>query len=121
MVVEQGNTLYVKNLSDKVKKHGKFILKTYDRFIIELKISLYFLFSQYGEVLDIVTKKTKSMRGQAFVVFDREEDAAQAMKNLQNFNIFDKNIVSRTLPHIQNPQKIDIHGCVPSFKTSNIV
>lgn len=89
----EGNTLYVKNLSDKVRKQGKFQHKAYDRFIIELKTSLYFLFSQYGEVLDIVTKKTKNMRGQAFIVFNRQDDAANALKNLQNFNIFDKNIV----------------------------
>lgn len=43
-------TLYVTNLSDKVKK-------------AELKVNLYFLFSQFGEVLDICTKKTAKMRG----------------------------------------------------------
>ena len=35
----------------------------------ELRRSLYFLFSQYGAVLDVVALKTPKMRGQAFVVF----------------------------------------------------
>jgi U2 small nuclear ribonucleoprotein B'' len=72
-------TLYVNNLNDRIKKP-------------EMKISLYFLFSQFGEVLDIVTKKTANMRGQAFVVFNDIQSADLAKKNLNNFNIFDKNM-----------------------------
>jgi U2 small nuclear ribonucleoprotein B'' len=72
-------TLYVNNLSDRAKK-------------TELKINLYFLFSQFGEVVDIVTKKTSQMRGQAFVVFNDVASAELARKSLNNFNIFDKNM-----------------------------
>lgn len=72
-------TLYVNNLSDRVKK-------------AELKVNLYFLFSQFGEVVDIVTKKTGQMRGQAFVVFNDVASAELARKSLNNFNIFDKNM-----------------------------
>jgi RNA recognition motif-containing protein len=72
-------TLYVNNLSDKATK-------------AEQKVNLYFLFSQFGEVVDIVTKKTAQMRGQAFVVFSDIASAELAKKSLQNFNIFDKNM-----------------------------
>ena len=73
-------TLYIKNLNDKVKK-------------AEMKVSLYFLFSQFGEVLDIVSKKTETMRGQAFVVYSDVVTADNARKALNNFNIFDKQMV----------------------------
>ena len=36
---------------------------------VELKKSLYAIFSQFGPILDIVAMKTLKMRGQAFVVF----------------------------------------------------
>ena len=78
--LSSNSTLYVQNLNDRVKK-------------AELKVSLYFLFSQFGEVLDIVTKKTEKMRGQAFVVFSDFHSADLAKKALNNFNIFDKNMV----------------------------
>ena len=73
-------TLYVNNLSDRVTKS-------------ELKINLYFLFSQFGEVVDIVTKKTQKMRGQAFVVYNDRDSADLARKQLNNFNMFEKNMV----------------------------
>ena len=38
-------------------------------FILEMKITLYHLFSAYGEVVEIVIKKGTKMRGQCFVVF----------------------------------------------------
>jgi RNA recognition motif-containing protein len=58
---------------------------------------LYFLFSQYGEILDIVTKKSREMRGQAFIVFRSLESATAAKSALQNFNFFDKPIVPNLL------------------------
>lgn len=35
----------------------------------ELKKSLYAIFSQFGQILDIIASRTLKMRGQAFVVF----------------------------------------------------
>lgn len=85
MEAQTACTLYIKNLNDKVKK-------------AELKVSLYFLFSQFGEVLDIVTKKSESMRGQAFVVFADVMTADTARKALHNFNIFDRQLVGDASP-----------------------
>ncbi|KAH6587896.1 hypothetical protein BASA61_006159 [Batrachochytrium salamandrivorans] len=50
-----GQSLYINNLNDRIKKK-------------ELRESLYYLFSQYGRVIDVVALKTMKMRGQAFVV-----------------------------------------------------
>lgn len=43
-----------------------------------MKYSLFFLFSQYGEILKIVIKKSNRMRGQAFVVFSNISSATNA-------------------------------------------
>lgn len=79
-VPSEGCTLYINNLNSKIKKG-------------ELKMNLYFLFSQFGEVLDIVTQKSARMRGQAFVVFSNPHNAALAKKALNNFNMFEQEIV----------------------------
>lgn len=74
-------SLYVKNLNDKIN-------------IDDLKRALYMLFSTYGPVLDIVTvrvgKGGQKMRGQAHVVFRDIQTSTQAMRGLQNFEFFGK-------------------------------
>ena len=86
----ENHTLYIKELNDKVKKEGSTILAWH----IELKVSLFFLFSQYGTVLDIVTKKSENMRGQAFVVFQNIKSAVRAKQDLDQYMFFDKKMVS---------------------------
>ncbi|KIW72142.1 hypothetical protein, variant [Phialophora macrospora] len=74
-------TLFVKNLPEKINKN-------------ELKRALYMLFSTYGPVLDIVTSrvgaKGQHMRGQAHVVFRDIQTSTQAMRALQGFDFFGK-------------------------------
>ncbi|EGD74546.1 hypothetical protein PTSG_05910 [Salpingoeca rosetta] len=70
-------TLYVNNLNDKIHKE-------------ELRRSLYFLFSQFGPILDVVALKTPKMRGQAFIAFKDITCATNAMRALQSFNLFGK-------------------------------
>ena len=53
----------------------------------ELKRALYMLFSTYGPVLDIVTRRMQ-MRGQAHVVYRDIQTSTQAMRALQGFNFF---------------------------------
>jgi len=74
--------LYVTNLPEKK------INKT------ELKRALYMLFSTYGPVLDIVTRRM-NMRGQAHVVYRDIQTSTQAMRALQGFDFFGKEMVSR--------------------------
>ena len=76
--------LFVKNLPEKVSK-------------TELKRALYMLFSTYGPVLDIVTgrvgAKGQHMRGQAHIVFRDIQTSTQAMRALQSFDFFGKEMV----------------------------
>ncbi|KAK5101578.1 hypothetical protein LTR70_000695 [Exophiala xenobiotica] len=76
-------TLYIKNLNDKINRD-------------DLKRALYMLFSTYGPVLDVVTcrrsGKGKEMRGQAHICFRDIQTSTQAMRALQNFDLFGKDL-----------------------------
>ena len=60
---------------------------------VELKKSLYAIFSQFGPILDIVALKTLKMRGQAFVVFQDISSATNALRSMQGFPFYDKPMV----------------------------
>lgn len=70
-------TIYINNLNEKVKKD-------------ELKKSLYAIFSQFGQIMDIVALKTLKMRGQAFVIFKEIGSASNALRTMQGFPFYDK-------------------------------
>ena len=76
--------MYVKNLNDKINK-------------AELKRALYMLFSTYGPVLDVITSrvgaKKQAMRGQAHIVYRDIQTSTQAMRALQGFDLFGKEMV----------------------------
>ncbi|KZF24635.1 RNA-binding domain-containing protein [Xylona heveae TC161] len=72
-------TLYCTNLPDKLQKD-------------DLRLSLYTLFSTYGPVLDVVALKTMKMRGQAHIVFRDIQASTQAMRALQGFNFYGKDM-----------------------------
>lgn len=63
---------------------------------LELKRSLYALFSQFGQILDIVAMKTMKMRGQAFVIFRELAAATNALRQLQGFPFYNKPMVRAT-------------------------
>ncbi|KAG9702398.1 RNA binding domain-containing protein, partial [Aureobasidium melanogenum] len=71
------HTLYCSNLPDKLQKD-------------DLKRALYMLFSVYGSILDIVALKTAKMRGQAHILFRDVSSSTQAMRSLQGFEFFGK-------------------------------
>ncbi|XP_076068530.1 U1 small nuclear ribonucleoprotein A snf isoform X1 [Oratosquilla oratoria] len=79
MDIRPNNTIYINNLNEKVKKE-------------ELKKSLYAIFSQFGQILDIVALKTLKMRGQAFVIFKEVQSATNALRAMQGFPFYDKNM-----------------------------
>lgn len=62
-------------------------------YVSELKKSLYAIFSQFGQILDIVAMKTLKMRGQAFVIFKEINSAANALRSMQGFPFYDKPMV----------------------------
>ena len=51
--------------------------------MLDLTEGLRKLFGTYGNILDLVASKRMSKRGQAFIVFDKLEDAQKAMNELQ--------------------------------------
>ncbi|KAM3865100.1 U2 small nuclear ribonucleoprotein B'' [Diretmus argenteus] len=77
MDIRPNHTIYINNINDKIKKD-------------ELKRSLYALFSQFGQIVDIVAMKTGKMRGQAFVVFKELAAATNALRQLQGFPFYNK-------------------------------
>jgi U2 small nuclear ribonucleoprotein B'' len=58
----------------------------------DLRESMRCIFGQFGNIIDVVTRRTYKLRGQAWVVFEKEEDAADALKFMQGFPFFNKPI-----------------------------
>lgn len=77
MDIRPNHTIYINNLNEKIKKE-------------ELKKSLYAIFSQFGQILDIIALKTLKMRGQAFVIFKEIASATSALRSMQGFPFYDK-------------------------------
>ncbi|XP_060695395.1 U2 small nuclear ribonucleoprotein B'' isoform X1 [Hemiscyllium ocellatum] len=77
MDIRPNQTIYINNINDKVKKE-------------ELKRALYALFSQFGQIVDIVALKTMKMRGQAFVIFKEITCATSALRQIQGFPFYGK-------------------------------
>ncbi|KAG0042844.1 hypothetical protein BGZ83_012116 [Gryganskiella cystojenkinii] len=75
--IDPNQTIYVRNLNEKINK-------------IELKRSLYCLFSAYGKVISIVASKTQRDRGQAFIAFSDIVSATTALRGLQGFTFYGK-------------------------------
>ena len=71
------HTLYVNNLNDKMKKP-------------DLKKALYYLFGQYGGIVDIIASREPKMRGQAFIIYKDIVSSTTAYRALQNYQLFDK-------------------------------
>jgi len=77
--IAPNQTIYINNINEKIKKE-------------DLKRALYCMFSQFGSILDVVATKTLTGRGQAFVVFKEVSQAATAMRSMQGFPFFDKQL-----------------------------
>ena len=77
MDTRPNHTIYINNLNEKIKKD-------------DLKKSLYAIFTQFGQILDIVALKTLKMRGQAFVIFKEISSATNALRSMQGFPFYDK-------------------------------
>jgi U1 small nuclear ribonucleoprotein A len=76
---EEISTLYVKNLNEKIN-------------LTDLKYSLNFMFSQFGEVISIQVSKKNQLRGQAFITFAKPGEARRALKSLQGLSFFKKEL-----------------------------
>jgi U2 small nuclear ribonucleoprotein B'' len=75
------------------------------------------VFSEYGNVIDIVAKRNLKAKGQAFVVFDKPESALAAIEEVQGFELFDKPMhvalartrSDATVLQSGNPEEFDAH------------
>ncbi|CZT46665.1 related to small nuclear ribonucleoprotein snRNP U1A [Rhynchosporium secalis] len=72
-------TVYVRNLDEHVKPP-------------QLIEALTELFSEYGEIIDVVAKTNLKAKGQAFVVFDNVESAQKCIDDVQGFELFGKSM-----------------------------
>ncbi|KAK7398050.1 hypothetical protein QQX98_012587 [Neonectria punicea] len=71
------STVYVQNLEERVKVEA-------------ITEALRTIFSQFGNVVDVVAKKNLKAKGQAFVVFEDPVSAQTAIEEVQGFELFDK-------------------------------
>ncbi|EGT53378.1 CBN-RNP-3 protein [Caenorhabditis brenneri] len=68
--ISPNHTVYVNNLNEKIKKD-------------ELKRSLHMIFTQFGEIIQLMSFRKEKMRGQAHVVFKEVSSASNALRALQ--------------------------------------
>ncbi|KAG2389363.1 hypothetical protein C9374_013923 [Naegleria lovaniensis] len=71
------NTIYINNINEKIK-------------VPTLKKQLYTMFSQFGEILDIIASRYEKTRGQAWIVFKDVATATAAKKKYDGFIFHDK-------------------------------
>lgn len=64
--------------------------------LVVMKETLTNLFSNYGEVLDVVAHRNIRMRGQAFVSFKTADIAKKAQKEANRFPLYTKPLVNQT-------------------------
>uniref|UniRef100_A0A7E4ZYN5 U2 small nuclear ribonucleoprotein B n=1 Tax=Panagrellus redivivus TaxID=6233 RepID=A0A7E4ZYN5_PANRE len=107
--VKPNHTLYINNLNEKVKKD-------------ELRKALYAIFSQFGQVIDIMCFKTLRMRGQAHVIFKDVNCASTAMRSMQGFPFYEKpmriqfakedsDVISKAKgTYVERPRKTVVHN-----------
>lgn len=67
--------MYVRNLEERVK-------------VDPLKTALNEIFSEFGNVIDIVAKTNLKAKGQAFIVYDNPDSARQAIEETDGFDLF---------------------------------
>ncbi|CAI2350152.1 unnamed protein product [Caenorhabditis sp. 36 PRJEB53466] len=75
--INPNHTIYVNNLNEKIKKD-------------ELKRSLHMIFTQFGEIIQLLAFRKEKMRGQAHVVFKEVSSASNALRALQGFAFYGK-------------------------------
>ncbi|TQV93046.1 hypothetical protein V2A60_003642 [Cordyceps javanica] len=71
------STVYVQNLEERVKPEP-------------LASALRTVFSEFGQVVDVVAKTNLKAKGQAFVVLDTPAGAREAVDEINGFPLFDK-------------------------------
>ncbi|MED6288670.1 U2 small nuclear ribonucleoprotein B'' [Characodon lateralis] len=90
VVMVVGVTKRLKDQNTTFKEVEFMLSEKHTEIMNKLKRSLYALFSQFGQIIDLVAMKTMKMRGQAFVVFKELTAATNALRQLQGFPFYNK-------------------------------
>lgn len=89
-------TLYINNINEKIN-------------LDELKINLFHLFSEFGEILEINSRKTLKMKGQSFITFRSRGSALKAKASLNGYLFFGKKLAI-TYSKTENDKILLING-----------
>uniref|UniRef100_A0A8C4QMD5 RRM domain-containing protein n=1 Tax=Eptatretus burgeri TaxID=7764 RepID=A0A8C4QMD5_EPTBU len=68
-------TIYLNRLNEKINLN-------------EMRKALFAVFSQFGEILDVVMRKRLKLRGQAFIAFRHQESATNSLRTMYGFPLF---------------------------------
>lgn len=82
-----------------------------------MKLALKEIFSEFGNVIDIVAKTNLRAKGQAFIVFDNVESARRAIEEVNGFELFEKPMVldyaktrsDATVLREGGPDELEVH------------
>ena len=55
-----------------------------------IKEALTRVFKHYGPILDVIAKSSLKRKGQAFIVFDSEQSALEAVEEMNGFEMYGK-------------------------------
>ncbi|KAH7163638.1 hypothetical protein B0J13DRAFT_40255 [Dactylonectria estremocensis] len=97
------STVYVQNLEERVK------LET-------ITEALRTIFSEFGNIVDIVAKKNLKAKGQAFVVFEDADSARKAIEEVQGFELFEKPM-RLALARSKSDKTVALHASEEEFET----
>jgi RNA recognition motif-containing protein len=67
------------------------------------------IFSEFGNVVDIVAKRNLKAKGQAFVVFDEPSAAHKAIEEVEGFELFGKPM-RVAMARMQSDKTVELHG-----------
>ncbi|EUD72189.1 hypothetical protein YYG_02890 [Plasmodium vinckei petteri] len=106
--IPPNQTLYINNLEEKIN-------------VNDLKYLLYEFFCPYGNVLDVVIKKSNKLRGQAFVIFSNIASSTLAYKNLKGKPFLNKNInINYAKTKSRIIEKLDgTYNPIKNYKSAN--
>ncbi|KAF4452854.1 hypothetical protein F53441_4356 [Fusarium austroafricanum] len=90
------STVYVQNLEERVHLNS-------------LTDALRTIFSEFGNVVDIVAKKNLRAKGQAFIVFDKPDSARNAIEETDGFELFGKPM-KVALARTKSDKTIELYG-----------
>ncbi|KAF3060239.1 U1 small nuclear ribonucleoprotein [Trichoderma lentiforme] len=96
------STVYVQNLEERVKPEV-------------LAEALKTIFSEFGNVVDIVAKRNLKAKGQAFIVFDQPSAAHNAIEEVEGFELFGKPM-RVAMARMQSDKTVEMNGNTDEFE-----